>query len=1170
MRIARLLLKAYGPFDGAVLDFERPAAGLQVVYGPNERGKSTAMRAIAALLYGFPTRTDDAHGRDYGALRVGAVLDDGATRLALMRRKGARQTLFEFDEGTGEERPERLVDQAAIDALLGGVGADRFLAMHGLDAARLRAGGAALATAGSDLGTLLFEASSGLSRLREIGESLQKEADALFVPRGQKPVLNATLSELEQRQKDERAAGVRPRDWAARRDALARAEEEVARLDASLRGVRGRLSHLERVRDLAPQVTRLSGLAGRLAALAGVPLLPGDAVERVAAWGGALQESEAAIAEADATLARCAAELAATAVSQPHLDAAGDIARLAGRLDAHAAARTAAPALQADADAALATLRRALRAAGGADAAEVDDPASVAAAASARVPERGPLAEARARLDARREIDTRSAAAAAALADATRAHDEARAALDAEGVHADAALLAAAVEAASAAGDLETRTAALRARRDAADAALERQADALGGPDAATLARRRALAAAEVEREAGAERARETAAATLRSDRAKVAVDLARVREERDALLAQRTVPDRAALDAARDARDTLLRDALGGTDTSALPRLAPAIDAADRIADARFDDASRLAQIESLSRRIDAMSVALGAADAEAGRLDADARAARDAWAARLATHGAPPLDAAGYRDWSAGHARLVEALAQRDALDAELRAAELDAARHLGQLSDAYAAAGRPWSGATTLAAALADARRALEADRQAASRRTRLVEDRARCARTLEQRRAALAALDAERAAADADWTHAVAGLGLPPDAPAAALAERLDALEALRDALAAWVSADRQRRLGAATIAQFRADTAALARRLGMDAPAPDDEPAFVDRVREALGAAERARDATLRLGTQREALETSRARELRRRDEARAGLDALRARAGVEGLPALHEAAARSAQRRALQQQAEEVEATLRETTGAAHDALVSEAEAADVGALQAEIEQLRQGVEAEEAARTAALAERERARAELDAVAGDGAATRAAEAVRERLAAAGRVATDWARLRLARDLLEQAVQRHAQRAQGPMLAAAARWFARLTGGRWRDLRPDWEGDSQVLAAERDDGVRLHVHQLSEGAADALFLALRMAAIEVRLASAPPVPLLLDDVLASFDDTRAALALDALAELGQRNQVVYFTHHAHLVELARRTVPAGRVAVRELEHRVPAA
>ena len=48
MRIARLHLKAYGPFDGAVLDFDRPAAGLQIVHGPNERGKTTAMRAIVA------------------------------------------------------------------------------------------------------------------------------------------------------------------------------------------------------------------------------------------------------------------------------------------------------------------------------------------------------------------------------------------------------------------------------------------------------------------------------------------------------------------------------------------------------------------------------------------------------------------------------------------------------------------------------------------------------------------------------------------------------------------------------------------------------------------------------------------------------------------------------------------------------------------------------------------------------------------------------------------------------------------------------------------------------------------------------------------------------------------------------------------------------------------
>jgi uncharacterized protein YhaN len=388
----------------------------------------------------------------------------------------------------------------------------------------------------------------------------------------------------------------------------------------------------------------------------------------------------------------------------------------------------------------------------------------------------------------------------------------------------------------------------------------------------------------------------------------------------------------------------------------------------------------------------------------------------------------------------------------------------------------------------------------------------------------------------------------------------------LAERLEALESLRDALLAWEAADRQRQVVAARIDPFRADVVALARRLGAQAPEPGDEPAFVDRVREALAQAERDRDARLALRARIDSLAQSREREQRRREEAGEGLAALRGSAGVDGLAALQEAAARSARRRALQREAESVEATLREATGGEHDALVAQAAAADPGALQAEIGELRQLVEAQEGARTVALGERERARAELDAVGGDGEAAEAAEAVRERLAAAGRVATDWARLRLARELLEQAVQRHAQRAQGPMLAAAARWFARLSGGRWQDLRPEWSGDAQTLCAVRDDGLRLRIEQLSEGAADALFLALRMAAIEVRLACAPPVPLLLDDVLASFDDERAALALAALAELGQRNQVIYFTHHAHLLEIARRAAPPGRVAIRELRHR----
>jgi uncharacterized protein YhaN len=224
--------------------------------------------------------------------------------------------------------------------------------------------------------------------------------------------------------------------------------------------------------------------------------------------------------------------------------------------------------------------------------------------------------------------------------------------------------------------------------------------------------------------------------------------------------------------------------------------------------------------------------------------------------------------------------------------------------------------------------------------------------------------------------------------------------------------------------------------------------------------------------------------------------------------------------------------------------------------------------LESERDALRTSIDEAESTRRAAVERRTLAHSAFEAVNGDAAAAVAAEAVRDRLAASGRLAVDVARLRLARELLDRAVQRHAQRAQGPLLASASAWFSRITGGRWVALRPDWAGDLQILLAVRDDGTALAVERLSEGTADQLFLALRMAALDVRLASAPPVPLLLDDVLMTFDDDRAARTLQALAELGTRNQVVYFTHHAHLVELARRVLPPGACSVTELRRGPP--
>jgi uncharacterized protein YhaN len=66
-----------------------------------------------------------------------------------------------------------------------------------------------------------------------------------------------------------------------------------------------------------------------------------------------------------------------------------------------------------------------------------------------------------------------------------------------------------------------------------------------------------------------------------------------------------------------------------------------------------------------------------------------------------------------------------------------------------------------------------------------------------------------------------------------------------------------------------------------------------------------------------------------------------------------------------------------------------------------------------------------------------------------------------------------------------------------------------------------------------------------------------------------MPLILDDALIHFDDARAAAALEVLAELGRHTQVLFFTHHARMVELARAALPESALQVHELAPRTPA-
>lgn len=105
---------------------------------------------------------------------------------------------------------------------------------------------------------------------------------------------------------------------------------------------------------------------------------------------------------------------------------------------------------------------------------------------------------------------------------------------------------------------------------------------------------------------------------------------------------------------------------------------------------------------------------------------------------------------------------------------------------------------------------------------------------------------------------------------------------------------------------------------------------------------------------------------------------------------------------------------------------------------------------------------------------------------------------------------------------------------------AGELMERLTGGKYDKVTLTRE--FEALAEEKGAMLPRRVLTLSQGTADQLYLAVRLAICELAMPGAEPAPLVLDDALANFDDRRMALALDTLRELAQRRQILLFTCH----------------------------
>mgnify|MGYP005882480367 FL=1 len=142
---------------------------------------------------------------------------------------------------------------------------------------------------------------------------------------------------------------------------------------------------------------------------------------------------------------------------------------------------------------------------------------------------------------------------------------------------------------------------------------------------------------------------------------------------------------------------------------------------------------------------------------------------------------------------------------------------------------------------------------------------------------------------------------------------------------------------------------------------------------------------------------------------------------------------------------------------------------------------------------------------------------------------------REELA---RLQQEYDAITLAMTALEQANIILKNRFSPALGARAAEIFSALTDGRYDKVL--LSQDMALSAEQSGDPMSRSIRLLSQGAADQLYLAVRLAICGMVLPEEKHVPLLLDDALVSFDDRRLHAALDVLLTESKQRQILLFT------------------------------
>ena len=1166
MRLRRLDLIRYGHFTDS--SFKLPAAksDFHVVFGPNEAGKSTALTAIEDLLFGIPMHSSYNFLHDYGSMRIGAKFENGSTSLEVIRRKGNKDTLLGTDGssipgGDGVLRPYL-------------AGADRafFERMFSLDHVRLQAGGREILEAKDDVGQMLFSAGAGIGGLRERLGELSAEAEELWSARRAKHRKFYIASDkLTQAQRILLEQTFTASNWQELKHTYEMAEEAYAEVDNKIKNASAERNRLSRIRRVFRDVRRKQELDGHLFVLGDVIELPEDAAKVMAEAERRDTGAATRISTHQEQLDRAEEDLEGLTFDERLVQRAEDVGQLHERRIEIRREKADLPKREAELNAAEEELR--------AYASELEWTETDSAVLIARIPPRTKVHVVRSLLTQRGELETDVTSRTRVLQESRETHGGLKMRLDEMGESVDVSRLAIVIRTLREQGDLTGRVRTAENALKDTQGLIERRLRALnpGVIDEETLTNMTVPAQAMVQGHREREQDWKRRLRETRQEVSSVRQELDGAVDAFDRNMRDEKVVTGEELNGARSHRNALWKlvklkhvqdepipeDEAHGLEEE-LEDLAgafePAMARADDLADRRFDHAEAAGRIAEIKRKIGEQEMLLEQKKESETKLVEESEQLRTEWTTTWASAPFDPLGAESMLEWLEAREEVLEAVEAREQAKSVLEALRIEEREARERLLSELAPLGVDVAALKNdnLNVVIEHAAEKQRLGETEAGKKAKLEEDMDKAAEGVARKERDLRKANEAQDTWQKRWAIALGELGLAKSIAPETVGAQIDVIDQMRDT-SGRIRSLRHDRIDKINrdVADFEQVVGALVKDLAedlLDAPAEN----AVLELENRLAEAQRARELREKKKEEVEGLTTRIAELENERRELAASISDLKTAAAAETEEALKDAIERSDQQRSVEQERQEIIEKLKlDGDGKSIEELLEECEGAVIdevvgreASIQAELEDLHRQ-------QTHAAEERSRAREAFQAVGGDDAAARAAASRQEALADMQEAAERYVRVKTSAMLLQWAIDRYRREKQAPLLKRAGELFKIVTRNSFSSLQVEFDdNDSAHLTGVRPNGSIVPVSGMSTGTADQLYLALRVASIEDYLERAEALPFVSDDLFINFDDDRAAAGFTLLGELSKKTQVLFFTHHHHLVDIARNSLGAS--------------